>query len=142
MMGKLGYDLQVKSLTEPELKFSQQAIRDYRRLSEVICKGDLYRIISPYKENRAVLMYVNEKKSKAVLFSYTLNSRYGENFTKVRLEGLNPNKNYKIDEINVMPKTAFSDNGKTFSGDFLMKEGLKVSLEKPLSSMVLELTEQ
>jgi len=142
MMGKLGYDIQVKGLTEPELKFSQQAIRDYRRLREVIWKGDLYRIISPYKENRAVLMYVNEEKSKAVLFSYTLNSRYGEDFIKVRLEGLNPEKNYKIEEINVMQKPAFNDNGKTFSGDYLMKEGLKVSVERPLSSMILEITEQ
>jgi len=142
MMGKLGYDIQVKGLTEPELKFSQQAIRDYKRLSEVIWKGDLYRLISPYKENRAVLMYINEQKSKAVLFSYTLNSRYGEDFTKVRLEGLNPDKNYKINEINVMQKSVFNDNGKTFSGEYLMNEGLKVSVERPLSSMILEITEQ
>ncbi len=142
MMGKLGYDIQVKGLSEPELKFSQQAIRDYRRLSDVIWKGDLYRLVSPYKENRAVLMYVSEEKNKAVLFSYTLNSRYGEDFNKVRLEGLNPDKNYKINEINVMGKPAFRDNGKFFPGDYLMKEGLSISPEKPLTSMVLEIIEQ
>ena len=77
MMGKLGYDIQVKELSPEELKFSQEAIRNYKRLSDVIWKGDLYRLISPYEENRAVLMYVNENKSHAVLFSYTLQSRYG-----------------------------------------------------------------
>ncbi len=80
MMGKLGYDLQVKGLTEQELAFSQQAISNYKRLSDVIWRGDLYRMISPYEENRAVLMYVNPDKSKAVLFSYNLNSRLQGNF--------------------------------------------------------------
>jgi alpha-galactosidase len=141
MMGKLGFDIQVKGLTEPELKFCQQAVQNYKRLSDVVWKGDLYRIISPYKENRAVLMYVNEQKSKAVLYSYTLNSRYGEGFTKVRLEGLNPDKNYKVEEVNLMPKPSFSDNGKTFSGEYLMKEGLNVTNGKPLTSMILEITE-
>lgn len=142
MMGKLGYDIQVKELSGPELKFSQQAIRDYNRLNEVIRLGDLYRLISPYKENRAVLMYVSENQNKAVLFSYTLNSQYGENFTRVRLEGLNPNKNYKVDEMNVYQKPFFRDNGKTFSGEYLMSEGLVVSPEKPLNSVVLEITQQ
>ena len=36
MMGKLGYDLQVNGLTEQELAFSQQAISNYKRLSDVI----------------------------------------------------------------------------------------------------------
>lgn len=142
MMGKMGYDIQVKGLTAPELQFSQQAVRDYKRLSEVIWKGDLYRLVSPYRENRAVLMYVSENKNKAVLFSYTMNSRFGETLNKVKLEGLNPQKNYKINEINVVGKPSFGDNGKTFSGDYLMNEGLNVTTGKPLTSMVLEITEQ
>ena len=77
MMGKLGYDLKVNELTEQELKFSQDAISNYKRLSEVIWHGDLYRLISPYEENRAVLMYANEEKSRAVLFAFTLNARFG-----------------------------------------------------------------
>jgi alpha-galactosidase len=141
MMGKLGYDIQVKELSEAELKFSCEAILNYKRLSEVIWKGDLYRIISPYDENRAVLMYVNANKSRSVLFSYTLNSRYGENFNRVRFEGLDPGKKYKINEVNVFPKPLFRENGKSFSGDFLMNEGLMISSDKPMSSVVLEINE-
>jgi len=141
MMGKLGYDIQVKELSAEELKFSQDAIKNYKRLSDIIWKGDLYRLISPYDENRAVLMYVNENKSRAVLFSYYLNSRYGENFNRVRFEGLDSDKKYKVNEVNVFSKPVFRENGKTFSGDFLMKEGLMVSSDKPLSSVVLEIIE-
>ena len=61
MMGKMGYDIQINELTEKELKFSQNAISEYKRLSDVIWHGDLYRLISPYDENRAVLMYVNNE---------------------------------------------------------------------------------
>jgi alpha-galactosidase len=101
MMGKMGYDIPVNELTEKELKFSQDAIVNYKRLSDVIWHGDLYRLASPYEGNRAVLMYVNSSRNKAVLFSYTLNSRYGESFNKVRLQGLDPAKTYKIQEINI-----------------------------------------
>ena len=92
MMGKMGYDIPVNELTENELKFSQDAIANYKRLSDIIWHGDLYRLISPYEENRAVLMYVNSLKNKAVLFAYTLNSRYGETFNRVCLQGLDPAK--------------------------------------------------
>jgi alpha-galactosidase len=143
MMGKMGYDIQVKELDEKELVFSQEAIKNYKRLSEVIWRGDLYRLISPYDENRAVLMYVNNNKDKAVLFSYTLNSRYGETFNSVRLQGLDPAKAYSVQEINQFPgiRSMFPASGSTYTGDYLMKIGLNVTSFQPLTSMVLEITE-
>ena len=72
MMGKMGYDIKVNEMTENELKFSQDAIANYKRLQDIIWKGDLYRLISPYEENRAVLMYVNQAKTKAVFFAIHL----------------------------------------------------------------------
>ena len=144
MMGKLGYDIPVNELTENELKFSQDAIANYKRLNDVIWKGDLYRLISPYEENRAVLMYVNESKNKAVLFSYTLNSRYGESFNKVRLEGLDPNKLYKIQEINASNegrRPVPSVSSRSYTGEYLMKAGLPIGSPIPLTSAVYELTE-
>jgi alpha-galactosidase len=144
MMGKMGYDIQVNEFTDKELKFSQDAIANYKRLSEVIWHGDLYRLISPYEENRAVLMYVNNEKNKAVLFSYILNSRFGETFTRVRLQGLDPAKTYKIQEINTSPegrRFGPSESGKSYSGDYLMNIGLNTGNGSPLSSTVFEITE-
>lgn len=144
MMGKMGYDIQINELTEKQLKFSQAAIANYKRLSEVIWHGDLYRLISPYDENRAVLMYVNSEKNKAVLFSYTLNSRFGETFNRVRLQGLDPAKIYKIQEINVETegrRFGPSESGKSYSGDYLMKIGLSTGSGMPLTSTVYEISE-
>jgi alpha-galactosidase len=144
MMGKMGYDIQVNELTENELKFSQNAISEYKRLSDVIWHGDLYRLISPYDENRAVLMYVNNTKSKAVVFGYTLNSRYNETFNQVRLQGLDASKTYRIKEINVADEKSGNgqaENGKSYKGDYLMKVGLPIGNGTPLSSVVYEITE-
>ena len=144
MMGKMGYDIQVNEFTEKELKFSQVAIANYKRLSDVIWHGDLYRLISPYEENRAVLMYVNSAKNKSVVFTYTLNSRFGETFNRVRLQGLDPDKTYKIEEINVAAegyRFGQSESGKSYTGDYLMKIGLNIGNDSPLSSAVYEITE-
>jgi alpha-galactosidase len=89
-------------------------------------------------------MYVNEAKNKAVLFSYTLNSRYGESFNKVRLEGLDPNKTYKIQEINASNegrRPVPSGGSRTYTGEYLMKAGLPIGSANPLTSAVYELTE-
>jgi alpha-galactosidase len=147
MMGKLGYDINVDAMTESELKFSQNAIADYKRLSNIIWKGDLYRLISPYEENRAVLMYADPSGAKAVLFSYTLNARFGETFNKVKLPGLDPSRTYKIHELNTLNEgrrgmmfPGMSENGKSYSGDYLMKIGLNAGSAGPLTSTVYEIT--
>jgi alpha-galactosidase len=144
MMGKMGYDIKVNGLTEKELKFSQDAIINYKRLSDIIWHGDLYRLISPYEENRAVLMFVNNEKNKAVLFSYILNSRFNETFNRVRLQGLDRAKTYKIQEINTATegrRFGPSESGKSYSGDYLMNIGLNIGTGIPLTSSVFEITE-
>lgn len=142
MMGKMGYDIEVQNMTEDELKFSQHAIINYKRLSDVIWFGDLYRLISPYEGNRAVLMYVNKDKRRSVLFSYNLQNQR-ENFNPVLLQGLDPDKSYIVEETNLFPgfRTSCPESGKIFSGDYLMKVGLIVSNNRLLTSAVIEITE-
>src|SRR5215213_2921909 len=129
MMGKLGYDIRVQNFTPQELQFSNEAVKTYKSLSDVVWFGDLYRLISPYDESRAVLMYVNENKSKAVVFNYHLNTRRQDIFNRVLLQGLDARKNYRLREINLFPdtKSAQPDNDKVLSGSYLMNIGLNLS---------------
>ncbi|MDQ7949424.1 MAG: alpha-galactosidase, partial [Pedobacter sp.] len=144
MMDKLGYDIDISHFSKEELLFSQQAINNYKRFSPIIFQGNLYRLASPYEGNRAVLMYSDQSKNKAILFAYNLSSRYREVFSPVRLQGLNPLKQYQIKEINLMPnvKSAIAGNNKTFTGEYLMNIGIEVSKtnQEPLTSVVLEIT--
>lgn len=144
MMGKMGYDIRVNSFTEDELQFSKEAIKTYKHISDVIWKGDLYRLISPYDEPRAVLMYVSEDKNKAIVFNYNTTTRRKDIFSKVQLQGLDANKKYRLKEINLFPGTKSSqpDNDKVLSGEWLMNVGLNLSAGRvsPLTSNVYELT--
>jgi alpha-galactosidase len=134
-------------MTPEELEFSKAAVQNYNRLKELIWNGDMYRLISPYEEERAVVMYVNGDQSKSVLFSYALHPRSMNRFTPVRLQGLDPNKSYKIEEINKMKGGRGSGmfgggfSGKTYSGDYLMKVGISLPNNSELTSAVIEITE-
>jgi alpha-galactosidase len=68
---------------------------------------------------------------------------YDPLFGPVRLEGLDPNKSYKVEEINGMPggKKSIEDSGNSYTGDYLMKVGLRVSASAVETSVVLEITE-
>jgi alpha-galactosidase len=126
--------------------FSSQAVKTYKDLSEVIWQGDLYRLISPYEENRAVLMYAADDKKRAVLFNYILNTRHKEKLAPVKLQGLDPQKRYRVQEVNLMPGTQSLNpaHGKSYSGDYLMKVGLNLAPGKliPVTSNVFELREE
>jgi alpha-galactosidase len=146
MMDKMGYDIRVHNFTPQELQFSNEAVKTYKRISDVVWFGDLYRIESPYESNRAVVMYVDEKKTKAVVFKYHLNTRRQDIFNKVQLQGLDPKKKYRIKEINLFPETkpTLAENDKVFSGEYLMNVGLNLSPGRanPLTSNIFEITEE
>jgi alpha-galactosidase len=144
MMGKMGYDIRVNNFTDQEVQFSNEAVKTYNRISDVIWQGDLYRLISPYDEPRAALMYVSEQKDKAVLFHYITNVRRKDIFSRVQLQGLDPQKNYRIREINLFPgtKSALADHDKIVTGEYLMHVGLNLTPGRvhSLSSNVYEIT--
>ena len=145
MMGKMGYDIRTNNFTPQELQFSNEAVKTYNRISPVIWRGDQYRLVSPYEGNRAVLIYVNENKSNAILFNYHLNSRRKDIFSRVKLQGLDRNKNYRLKEINLFPETKSvqPDNEKVFTGEYLMTIGLNLSPRPTaLTSNVFELAEE
>jgi alpha-galactosidase len=139
MQGRFGFDIDVSQLSEQELEFCKKAVENYKRLGNVIMQGDMYRLISPYDEDRAVLMYVDDNRDKAVLFSYTTNPRYGERFLPTRLQGLDPAKKYNLREINLYGNARPTEY-LAISGERLMFEGIQVSSTQPLSSRVFEIT--
>lgn len=146
MMGKMGYDIRVGEMAEEELQFSKQAVENYNRVSDVIWFGDLYKLASPYKEDRAVLMYVGKNKERAVLFNYILHPRRKEFFDQVALQGLDPDKKYRVLEINLLPGKD-SDNpvhDEVYSGDYLMTIGLNLTpgRVRPITSNIFEITEE
>ena len=144
MMGRMGYDLDMAKLSAGDLAFSQEAVRNYRRLSSLAWQGDQYRLVDPYTDQRAALMYVDSDLRHAVVFAYNMHPRYGTSWTPVRLQGLDPLKLYIVRETNLYPGTVsqLPENGRSFTGEYLMTIGLHVSGETAMTSEVIELIER
>ena len=143
-MGKLGFDIVAGELTEDELVFCKQAVSNYHSFKDVVWHGDLYRLMNPYKNNLSSLMFVDAGKSRAISFNYLVNKRYMLTATEepIRLDGLDPLKNYQVRELNLFPGTRSRINpDKAYSGDFLMKVGINPCVSLRRTSVVLELTE-
>lgn len=143
-MCKLGFDLGLKGLSSDELVYCRQAVANFKRLKPVILDGGLYRLVSPYDGNHMSVMYVGQGQGKAVLFAYDIHPRFDEKLLPVKLQGLDPSKMYRVEEINLMPgkKSGLRANGKVFSGDYLMKAGLDVFTNNQTHSRMIEISEQ
>jgi alpha-galactosidase len=141
-MCKLGFDIGLQELKADELAYCQEAIANWKRLQPAIMDGIQYRLVSPYDTNHAAIEYVDADRNMGVLFAYNLSPRFQEKLSRVKLEGLDPHKKYLVKEINLMPHTesTFAQNGKVFSGDYLMKVGLDVFSYTHNTSMVIEIT--
>ncbi|MGI8634651.1 MAG: alpha-galactosidase [Segetibacter sp.] len=143
MMGKLGYDIVVSKLSPKDLEFSQKAVRTYDSIKNIIWHGDLYRLADPYENPFASVMYVNEAKDNAVMFTYLTGNRYGNgSLSPVKLKGLNRDKKYRIREINVYEQSRFSSRSNTaYSGDYLMTVGYNPGVSASRMSIVLQIEE-
>ncbi len=140
--GKMGFDIPVNRLSDKEISFCRKAVENYNRLQSTISFGSLYRLIAPYNNNTTAQMYVSVDKKSAILFAYNLHTKAGDTFSKLKPEGLEASKKYRVKEINVDDENQsyFKESGKTYSGDFLMKEGIQWYLWGSLKSSVLEIT--
>jgi alpha-galactosidase len=143
MMGKLGFDIVVSKLSEQDLAYVHEALKNYEYLKDAIWHGDQYRLQSPWDNDAASVMYVNDSKSKAVVFNYLVNNRYNAG-TKVpiRLKGLDPQKKYLVKEINLYAgSTSSIENNLILTGDFLMTVGINPDVNSGRASVVLQLEE-
>lgn len=145
MSAKLGMDLQPKDMTPQEKEFSKKAIQEYYGIREIVQHGDLYRLLSPYDNKRTAMMYVSEDGNDAVVFSYLLKKSINGNTQPLVLNGLDPNKMYKLNEVNKMPDVYswFAPlEDKVYSGDFLMKYGLRFTMYNEYDSKIIRLKAQ
>jgi len=137
MMGRLGMELQPKDMSEKDKTFARQAIATYKQIRPVVQQGDLYRIMSPFeKTGYASLMYVTPEKERAVFFVYKMEHFVRQRCPIFRMAGLDPQKRYKLTELNVSGK-AIRQSGKIFTGEYLMNSGLDIELNTEYASRVL-----
>ena len=127
MSGRLGMEIQPKNMTDEEKELCRKAIAEYKDVRDVVQLGDIYRLMSPYDNlGVASLMYVSPEKERAVFYWWKMEHFCNQHLPRVRMAGLNPDKLYKVHELNRIDNTPLSFEGKTYSGAYLMENGLEI----------------
>ena len=109
--GTFGYELDLNHVSDEEFEEVKKQISFMKEYRDIIQLGSFYRLASPFDSDIMGWMVVSEDKSKAVLGCYQLNAEVNGLVKFMKLYGLNPNRQYKL-------------NGNTYGGDELMKIGI------------------
>ena len=151
MSGRLGMEIQPKNMTQEEKELCRKAIAEYKIIRPVVQFGDIYRLVSPYDGfNIASLMYCSKDKSQAVFYWWKLEHFCDEHLPRVKMAGLDPEKSYRVHELNRIDNKPLPFEGMVFSGEYLMSTGLEIPYRHTVdyhkqddwSSRVLYLTEE
>jgi alpha-galactosidase len=137
MSARYGMDLDLVKLSEEDKAVCAGAIAAYKRIRDVVHLGDLYRLERPHDAARGALNYVSADQAKAVLFAFQLKDGTAQ---PVRPQGLSTAKRYTVRELNPVPgRTALAQEGKTFTGEELMRDGIIPNCVKGLEACIVEL---
>ena len=128
-MCRLGIEMVPAAFTPAEREFAKRAIAEYKTIRPIVQQGDAYKLISPLEGTReyAAIMHVAPNKERAVAMVYRLLFTHGMEHRTIRLQGLDPNRNYRIREV--APEFAGKSvalDGKVISGRLLMQEGIVI----------------
>jgi len=126
MSGQFGYELDLEKLSDEEMEEIKLQIEEYKKIRDIIHKGDMYRLRSPFEGNNCAWEYVSEDKTKAVLMYCTILGKVQSALIGVKLNGLVPHAEYREKK-----------SGKVYSGDYLMNVGLYFEDSKDFVSHIL-----
>ena len=114
--GTFGYELDLNQLSPEETEEVKAQIVFMKKYREVLQYGTFYRLKSPFEGNEAAWMVVSDDQKTALVGWYRILNCANGNFTRLRLEGLNPEFCYRN-----------AKTGRCHFGDELMYAGLITS---------------
>lgn len=99
--GTFGYELDLNKLTEEEKEKVRKQVKFFKDHRELLHKGTFYRLISPFEGDGNVTswMVVSEDKKKAIVGYYQALNKPNPSFTRLKLTGLDPEKEYNLNNI-------------------------------------------
>lgn len=141
---KLGFDISLTDMAEQDKQYCREAIGEYNRLKPIIYSPNLYRLQSPYDGEHCVMERVSDDRSHALLFAYDIHPRVNDVQLPTPLRGLDAQVLYRVREICLMPgqQSRLDCHDRTYTGDYLMKVGLKVTSANQLVSHIIEIKKE
>lgn len=154
MSGLLGIGSDILKWTPEEKAIAKKKIELYKIIRPMVQQGTLYRLVSPFENNRCALQYNSNNKDSAVVLCYNLALYVTASYSKdvpinggaqfldqgstvLKLQGLDPKINYRI-------KTAGDekDRGEIYTGDYLMNVGIVWPTRTPFDSRILLISKE
>lgn len=108
-----GYELDINLLNEEEKQAIRDNIKRYRGIEELIQRGDLYRLISPYENDAFAQVVVSKEKDKAFAIIGNKLVTPRRPYIYLKFKGLDENSIYLVEETK-----------QQFSGNVLMNVGI------------------
>ncbi|MEC0093186.1 alpha-galactosidase [Paenibacillus macquariensis] len=131
MMGTLGIGSNLNEWSDELIEESAGFVEQYKEIRPLVQYGQQYRIDALKKQGVTAVQYVNKQASETVVFAFLHSQRLGDGLPRLRLQGLNPDKTYVIDELSG-----------TWTGKALMNIGVELPLRGDFDSLMYRIQEQ
>lgn len=115
MAGTFGYELDLEKLSVEEKEEIKEQIRQYKKYSELIQKGNYYRLSNPYQDAYAAWAFVSDNGEKVLLNVVMLECHGNMPVRYVKLKGLIWDGIYQD-----------AETGRSYSGSALMQAGIPI----------------
>ena len=128
LAGTFGYELDVTRIPAADRAMIPKQVEMYHKYHNLVADGDYYRIAS-YSENHIYDCYMTVKKDKseALLTYIQVLAQAQQHTKKIRLQGLDPAKRYRIRRFNIETgKEEPYSIKQALSGDTLMRAGILI----------------
>jgi alpha-galactosidase len=101
LSGVLGYELDLRKLSEAERKIIKSQVIFYKEYRKLLQFGEFYRIQSPFQKNISAWLHLNEEKSLGLLTIFQKTHEPNSSLDFIRIPGLNQESLYKVSTIPV-----------------------------------------
>ena len=124
LAGTFGYELDITKLDARDAAMVKRQTEMYRRFNELVREGDDYRIAS-YQENHLFDCFqINDsRKERALVFFTQVLNEPNRRSRILRLQGLQPDADYQIRQVDMEGEELLKDTGRTVNGSVLMEGG-------------------
>ncbi len=139
LAGTFGYELDITKISEEDRNMIPKQVEMYHKYHMLVANGDYYRLAS-YGENHYhdAYMIVDKQKTEALLTYIQVINRPNRHSAKIRLQGLDPKKQYRLCRFDIntgeevsfgyskdaAPGASVSARERTYYGDTLMQAGI------------------
>ena len=121
MSGNFGYELDLTKFTEAEKEIVKRQVETYKEFRNLVQKGDMYRLKSPFEGNDSAWMFVSEDKREALVYYFQVMAVPNPPRRALCLEGLDPELEYEVSD-------GKSEERTIYGGDRLMLLGLSLNI--------------